>query len=140
MVRTKSSSVKIDNLNANLRSFIEDMSNMFDGIVVTSGNDSFHIKGSRHYINKGVDVGANSSEKNAYANFKAYVKTNSNYLKEKYGIEDILDEINHIHIEMPLTDVERKHVTSERVKLAIGIGLIAISIGITIYISRLKTK
>lgn len=130
----------MSNLNPRLLQFAEDMSNMFDGLVITSANDAVHMKGSRHYINKALDFGANSSEKRAYANFKAYVKANDKALKEKYGLEDILDEFNHIHVEMTLTDVETKKVTSERVKLAIGISLVAISIGITIYIARLKTK
>jgi hypothetical protein len=140
MIRTKSSSVNMSNLNPRLLQFAEDMSNMFDGLVITSANDAVHMKGSRHYINKALDFGANSSEPTAYANFKAYLKANDKALKEKYGLEDILDEFNHIHVEMPITDVEQKHVTSERVKLAIGISLVAISIGITIYIARLKTK
>jgi cell wall-associated NlpC family hydrolase len=66
---------------------------MFIGIVVTSGNDSVHMVGSRHYIGKALDFGANSSEKRAYAAFKSYVLSNKKSLKEKYKLEDIIDDI-----------------------------------------------
>jgi len=110
MIRLKSNLVKIDKLNKNLLQFLTDMSIKFDGIVVTSGNDSTHMVNSRHYINKAIDIGANSSNKIAYANFKNFVKANKTVLKVKYSIEDILDEINHIHIEMPASDIEIKAI------------------------------
>ena len=137
MIKTKSSSVNISNLNQNLLNFIEDMSNMFNGIVITSGNDSIHSLNSRHYINKAIDVGAFSSEKQAYASFKKYVKENDKLLKDKYGIEDIIDEVTHIHIEMPLTDVETKEIFKKNVNYSVIGGLL---IGITAYIYYLMKK
>lgn len=95
-------------MHPNLLAFLQDMSAMFDGIVVTSGNDSTHMIGSRHYINKAIDIGAYSSNKDAYAAFRKYVKENSSALKLKYGLEDIIDEGSHIHIELPLTTSELK--------------------------------
>lgn len=110
MIRTKGTYVKIDKLNANLFSFLTDMSNRFDGIVVTSGNDSTHAVGSRHYIDKAIDIGANSSNKIAYANFKNYVIGNARSVKNLYSIEDIIDEGDHIHVEMPLNNAEIKTI------------------------------
>lgn len=140
MIRTKSSSVNIKNLNPRLKQFAEDMSNMFDGIVITSANDSIHMRGSRHYIDKALDFGAFSSDKKAYADFKKYVKANSKELKKKYGLEDILDEVTHIHVEMPLTDIEATTTYKKNVETIVGIALVSIGIGIAIYIVRTKTK
>ena len=54
--------------------------------------DGKHTKNSTHYDNDGVDIGANSSNKNAYNNLKKYVPI----LKQK-GF-NILDEGDHLHI------------------------------------------
>lgn len=123
MIRTKNTTVNIENLHINLKQFLTEMSSKFDGIVVSSGNDATHIIGSRHYLNKAIDIGANSSNANAYASFKAYV-LNNEALKKEYDIEDIIDEGNHIHIELPLTVKERNVVYFKRglvVFLLIGI-------------------
>lgn len=121
MVRTKSSSVKIDNLHPLLLQFLQYMSDRFDGIVVTSGNDSIHSVGSRHYIDKAIDIGANSSQAAAYSNFKEYVLGNVDSLKSKYQIEDIIDEGDHIHIELPLTVQEAIVVRNKQYLLVIGV-------------------
>ena len=139
MLRTKSSKVNIRNLNSRLLQFAEDMSNKFDGIVITSANDSIHMAGSRHYINKALDFGAFSSDKKAYADFKNYVLSNSEQLKKQYNLEDILDEITHIHIEMPLTDIEEVEVKTTKKNVVFGIALIGISLGIVYFIIK-KTK
>jgi hypothetical protein len=98
-VNTKSSSVNIKNLHPDLLNFTNVISQNFPGLVLTSGNDSKHMKGSKHYGNKAIDIGATSSNKQAYANLKKYLKTNSS-IKQQFGIEDIIDEGNHIHIEL----------------------------------------
>jgi hypothetical protein len=98
-IATKSSSVNINNLNPNLLNFTNVISQNFPGLVLTSGNDSKHMKGSKHYGNKAIDIGANSSNKQAYANLKKYLKSNSS-IKQQFGIEDIIDEGNHIHVEL----------------------------------------
>lgn len=104
---SKKNNVNIENLDAGLLQFLSDMSTRFKGIVVSSGNDSVHMIGSRHYVNKAIDIGANSSDRTAYANFRSYVMDKSNGVKEKYGIEDIVNEGDHIHIEMPLNSIEK---------------------------------
>lgn len=131
MVKLKDSSVNIDNLNSNLMQFLQDMSSKFDGIVVTAGNDGFHKFGSRHFLDKAIDIGARSSEPTAYADFKKYVlegKTNW-HLPEKfaqYQIEDILDEDNHIHIELPLTLQEAETIKKNNIKY---IAIIVVTLG-----------
>ena len=134
MVKLKDSSVNITNLHPNLVQFLNDMSDKFDGIVVSSGNDSIHLPNSRHFLNKAIDIGANSSEPNAYAAFKDYVLSGakSSHLPEKfayYGIEDILDEYNHIHIELPLTVAEIEHQKNVNyVLIVLAFGLISLGI------------
>lgn len=98
-VNIKSSSVNIKNLHPDLLNFTNVISQNFPGLVLTSGNDSKHMKGSKHYGNKAIDIGANSSNKQAYANLKKYLKSNSS-IKQQFGIEDIIDEGNHIHVEL----------------------------------------
>ena len=136
MVKTKSNSVNIKDIHPLLKQFLEDMSSMFIGIVVTSGNDSVHMVGSRHYIGKALDFGANSSEKKAYAAFKSYVLSNKKSLKEKYQLEDIIDEGTHIHVEMPLTIDESKTIKTKQYTL-IGIGVLVLS-GILLYYFKIK--
>jgi hypothetical protein len=97
----KSNNVKVENLHSNLKTFYSDFNSMFNGLVVTSGNDATHKEGSRHYSNKAIDIGANSSNKLAYNKFKSYILANADTIKAQYGIEDILDEGDHIHIELP---------------------------------------
>lgn len=135
MIQTKNSSVNITNLHPNLKQFLDDMSNKFDGIVVTSGNDSLHLPNSRHYIDKAIDIGANSSEKNAYSNFKNYVFSNESEVKNKYQIEDIIDESNHIHIELPLTLQEQKTIQLKQFGL---IAFVLLFAGVSIYLKWLS--
>lgn len=139
MLRTKSSKVNISKLNPRLLQFAEDMSNKFNGIVITSANDSVHMVGSRHYINKALDFGAFSSDRKAYADFKKYVLSNKEQLKQQYNLEDIIDETTHIHIEMPLTDVEQVKIKKTKKNVVFGIALIGVSLGIVYYIIK-KTK
>ena len=50
MIRTKDSSVNVNDIHPILKSFLEDVSNRFDGIVVSSGKDAKHsVFNSRHY-------------------------------------------------------------------------------------------
>lgn len=138
MVKVKNNNVKLDGLHPLLREFIEDMSAMFTGIVVTSGLDGVHMVGSRHYIGKGLDIGANSSERNAYRNFKAYLKANKDAVKAKYQLEDILDEGTHIHVELPLTIEERK--VAERKKYTLYGVVLIISAAIIFYKLKIKKQ
>lgn len=99
-IRTKSKNVNISNLQPAIAAFTADMSSRFPGLVVSSGNDSDqHKKGSRHYENKAVDIGANSSDRTAYQGLKRFISSNPQ-LKQRYGIEDIIDEGDHIHVEL----------------------------------------
>lgn len=108
MIRTKSDKTNVTDIHPILRKFLEDMSYMFDGIVVTSGRDGKHsVWNSRHYLGLALDFGANSSNKTAYSNFKNYVFSNKEQLKQKYQIEDIIDEGTHIHVELVPTPKEK---------------------------------
>lgn len=98
-ISIKSPSVNIKNLHPKLLNFTNVISQNFPGLVLTSGNDSKHMKGSKHYGNKAIDIGANSSNKQAYVNLKKYLKSNPS-IKKQYGIEDIIDEGNHLHLEI----------------------------------------
>ena len=98
-IKTKSSNVNIKNLHPNLISFANVVSQTFPGVVLTSGNDNRHMKGSKHYSNKAIDIGANSSNEKSYLQLKKYLKSNPS-IKKQFGIEDIIDEGNHIHIEL----------------------------------------
>ena len=98
-ISTKSPSVNIKNLHPNLMQFTNVISQTFPGLVLTSGNDSKHMKGSKHYNNKAIDIGANTSNKKDYLNLKNYLKNNPS-IKKQYGIEDIIDEGDHLHIEL----------------------------------------
>lgn len=89
----------ISNLNMDLKNFASNMSGTFPGLVISSGNDSKHMKGSKHYQNKALDFGANSSDPQAYKGFKNYLKANPS-IKKQYGIEDIIDEGDHMHVEL----------------------------------------
>lgn len=97
-VKTKSG-VNIDDLNPTLKIFTQNISSMFPGLVISSGNDSKHMKGSKHYKNKAIDIGANSSNADDYQALKQYIAKNPS-LKRQYGIEDIIDEGDHLHIEL----------------------------------------
>jgi len=132
----KKSSANIQNLNATLLRFANDMSDMFDGIVISSGNDSVHMIGSRHYIDKAIDIGANSSEASAYSKFKAYVVGNS-ALKTKYNIEDIIDEKTHIHIEVFQTEAEAKTEAIKNYSL-VGVGLILVGVFGYLFYKKVK--
>ncbi len=137
MVRTKDSSINVIDIHPILKSFLEDMSSMFDGIVVTSGKDGKHaVWNSRHYLGLGLDFGANSSNKNAYANFKSYVmnKENQIALKEKYQIEDIIDEGDHIHVELVPTPKEKVIIYGSYTVVV----LVALGLSILIYKKVMK--
>lgn len=106
--------VNISNLDAGLRAFASDMFSQFPGLKISSGNDSDqHMKGSKHYKNKAIDIGANSSERGAYNRLRQFLGQNPE-LKQRYGIEDILDEGDHIHIEMMKTGGEYE-LTAEQI-------------------------
>lgn len=94
-IETKSPSVNLSNVNSQLLSIVGSASSQFPGIVVTSGDDSQHMANSAHYDGDAVDIGANSSNKAAYSNFKKSLPE----LQQKYGIK-YLDEGNHIHLSL----------------------------------------
>lgn len=91
--------VNLRSLNPNLMSFTTAMSDNFPGIKISSGNDSKHKKGSRHYENKAIDIGANSSDPVAYRKLKSFLSANPG-VRQQYGIEDIIDEGDHLHVEL----------------------------------------
>lgn len=94
-IETKSSSVNLSNVNKELLHIVGSVSTQFPGIVVTSGDDSTHLPNSAHYDGDAVDIGANSSNKEAYNKFKASLPA----LQSKYGVKYI-DEGNHIHLSL----------------------------------------
>ena len=133
MIRTKNSSVNITDIHPILKSFLEDVSNRFDGIVVSSGKDSQHaVINSRHYLGLALDFGKNSSDATAYENFKQYVLEGKKnwHLPTKfaeYQIEDILDEDNHIHVELIPTPKEKAIIYGSYtlvIVLALGISFL----------------
>lgn len=73
---------------------------MFPGIVVTSTTGGKHMNGSRHYEGKAIDIGANSSDKASYKAMWDFIKANPG-VKQAFGIEDIINEGDHTHIELP---------------------------------------
>ena len=71
MIRTKDSSVNVTDLHPKMKAMLEDLSNRFDGIVVTSGRDAIHsVFNSRHYTGKAIDIGQGSSNKKDISRFK----------------------------------------------------------------------
>jgi hypothetical protein len=88
-----------------LQGLTNNLYGMFPGLVVTSTTGGKHMKGSRHYEGKAIDIGANSSDKNAYKTFKSNLRDPQfvAQLKSQYDIEDILDEGDHMHIELKQT-------------------------------------
>ena len=152
MIRTKDSSVNVTDLHPKMKAMLEDLSNRFDGIVVTSGKDAKHsVFNSRHYTGKAIDIGQGSSNKKAYQDLKDYVLEGRTkwHLPNKfaeYEVEDILDENNHIHIELVQTPSEvvkaivadTKAIVTDNKKTFALIGLIVVSIGAFIYFKKKK--
>lgn len=112
--------VDLTDISDNLTKFLTDFQSQFPGLKISSGRDGKHKKGSRHYSGRAVDIGANSSSPQDYQAFKKAVLKNPTILQQ-YGIEDIIDEGDHIHIELPafaiggsveLSDEEVKYYTS----------------------------
>lgn len=91
--------VKAANLDSGLMAFASDMGKRFPGLTLSSGNDSSHMSGSKHYKNKAIDIGANSSNRQAYAGLAKFLAGNPS-IKKQYGIEDIINEGDHLHVEM----------------------------------------
>lgn len=91
--------VKATNLDSNLMAFVSNMGNRFPGLTMSSGNDSQHMKGSKHYKNKAIDIGANSSNRQSYNQLANFLAKNPT-IKSQYGIEDIINEGDHLHVEM----------------------------------------
>lgn len=91
--------VKATNLDSNLMAFVSNMGNRFPGLTMSSGNDSQHMKGSKHYKNKAIDIGANSSNRQSYNQLANFLTKNPT-IKSQYGIEDIINEGDHLHVEM----------------------------------------
>jgi hypothetical protein len=143
MIRTKDSSVNVTDLNPKMKALLEDLSNKFDGIVVTSGKDGQHsVFNSRHYFGLAIDFGAGSSDKKAYEDLKDYLLEGRTkwHLPDKfseYEVEDIIDETNHIHIELVQTPSElvKGIVADKKLSFAL-IGLIVVSIGAFIYFKK----
>lgn len=90
-IHTKDNSVDLQGVNNNLLNIVSS----FPGLVVTSGTDGTHVHNSAHYDGDAIDIGANSSNKQAYNKFKQFLPQ----LQQKYGIK-YLDEGNHIHLSL----------------------------------------
>lgn len=94
--------VNISNLADNVGGFYDALNNYVGGgLRISSGNDSTHMKGSKHYSNKSIDIGANSSDNAAYSRLKNIFNNSAalKQFKQHYNIEDIIDEGDHYHIE-----------------------------------------
>lgn len=91
--KVKSENVNITKIPDSLRRFYNEANTLFPGLVITSGNDARHKPNSAHYDNEAIDIGANSSNKEAFN----MLRQNKEYFKRKHGIY-ILDEGNHLHI------------------------------------------
>jgi hypothetical protein len=87
--------VDIQNVNKNLLSMVSNFDSVYPGLVISSGTDSKHMKNSAHYDGEAIDIGANSSNKQAYQKFKQSLPE----LQRKYGIK-FLDEGDHIHVSL----------------------------------------
>ena len=97
--------VQINNLQPKLKEFTTVLLSSFPGLKLSSGHeghsgDGVHMKGSKHYSGKAIDIGANSSNQKEYSLFKKLISVNKRQLMEQFGIEDIIDEGDHIHIEL----------------------------------------
>ena len=91
-IKTKSDHVNL-NINSGLKQTLSNLTGTFPGLVVSSGNDSKHTHNSAHYDGDAVDIGANSSNKQAYANFLNSVGSLSKQMGFKY-----INEGDHIHV------------------------------------------
>ena len=91
--------VKATNLNPKLMEFVSNMGSRFPGLTLSSANDNQHMRGSKHYANKAIDIGANSSNPKAYNQLASFLAKNPT-IKSKYGIEDIINEGDHLHVEL----------------------------------------
>jgi len=100
---------------------------------------------------KAIDIGAGSSNKKAYQDFKDYVLEGRTkwHLPNKfaeYEVEDILDEKTHIHIELVQTPSEvvkaivadTKAIVTDNKKTFAFIGLLVVTIGAFIYYKKNK--
>ena len=97
-MKLKNSSVKIENLCSEIRYKLEQMEEackLYNGkgytMIITSGNDSLHMKGSLHYVNRAIDIRSNDM-----IAINHTVMTLKLYLGNDY---DIIFESDHIHIE-----------------------------------------
>ena len=100
------SGVNTDGLNGNLSNFFNAFNaHVGNGLKISSARDGKHMKGSKHYSGKGLDIGANSSDRQSYMRFKAMLKDPKllQQAKQEFGIEDVIDEGDHIHVELMQT-------------------------------------
>jgi len=97
-MKIKNENVKIDQLCKEIKYIIENIENAckkLEGkdyqITITSGNDSKHMKNSKHYTNEAIDIRIN--------NMKYPVGNTINIRKAIGRNYDVILEMNHIHIE-----------------------------------------
>jgi hypothetical protein len=98
MIRLKSNEVNIKNLKKELVDKLIGISNVCKSIegekyimTITSGNDSIHMRGSKHYTNEAIDI-----RKLDMKNPNVVVQMIKEYLGKDY---DVVNEKTHIHIE-----------------------------------------
>lgn len=97
---SKANTASMEGVNPDLNNMFGVLSGMFPGLKVTSTTGGKHMAGSRHYDGRAIDIGANSSSKEAYSAMQQYFKANPGF-KKQFGLEDIIDEGDHTHIELP---------------------------------------
>lgn len=98
MIKLKSINVKVNELKAELKTKIFDIAltiRKIEGenytVVITSGNDSKHMKKSKHYSNEAIDIRTN--------NMGNPVEVTKE-LKKLLGKDfDVILETTHLHIE-----------------------------------------
>lgn len=100
------SGANTNGLNGNLSNFFNSFNaHVGDGLKISSALDGKHMKGSRHESGRAIDIGANSSDRKSYMRFKAMLKDPKllQQAKQEFGIEDVIDEGDHIHVELSQT-------------------------------------
>ena len=120
-MRTKSSKVKIDNLDSKLAVQLDKVVSSFRAhgisrdVVITSGNDSAHSQNSLHFADKAIDVRSNfltdTSQLSLANSIQVKLGKDFTVISEHFNNKSN----NHIHIEVDVTqDASRASVYKQR--------------------------
>lgn len=109
---SRGNTTSMEGVDQGLNSAFQALSDMFPGLKVTSTTGGKHMQGSRHDSGRAIDIGANSSDRESYKAMSQYLKNNPAFRKA-YGIEDIIDEGDHTHIELPKGKKGGIHIKEE---------------------------